>query len=154
MFVASYAKTMAGAKQFVEDRPIALGRPSSPGRTALSSVALPVKHREAMKIKRAPRPSPADRKAITPRDHIHRIIDLMARMHGTTFDRVMGVRKFRDIVEGRQAAMAAIWLNCQKPNGDRYTLPEIGKIFGRDHTTVLFALRKRGIARLPAQSVR
>ena len=71
---------------------------------------------------------------------VRRILATVARMHGMTVEDLKGPRRTARVVRARQDAMAAVWLNCSK-----LSLPAIGRIMRRDHTTVLHALRQRGI---------
>ncbi len=71
---------------------------------------------------------------------IRRIIDLVARMHGETFASVMAPVRFRGPVLARQAAMCAV-----KEGRPNISIAQIGRIFRRDHTTVLHAMQKRGM---------
>jgi hypothetical protein len=75
----------------------------------------------------------------TPKDEFRRIIDLVARMHGSSYRAVMSKTRFKPHPLARQACICAI--RQAYPNR---SLPEIGRIFGRDHTTVLHAMRVRG----------
>lgn len=61
-----------------------------------------------------------------------------------TFDDVMSERRTRRIVAARFDAIAAVHENC-RIDGRRYSLLDLGRAFGRDHTSILNALRKRGI---------
>lgn len=55
-------------------------------------------------------------------------------------DVVLGKSRSRKVVAVRQAAMAAIY--CIRTD---YSLPKIGRLFNRDHTTVIYSLMKQGI---------
>lgn len=64
--------------------------------------------------------------------------EVLAKFPGVTVDQVRGVTRARPIVEARQAAMHELW----KQRKD-LSFPAIGRWFGgRDHTTVLHAVRK------------
>lgn len=69
---------------------------------------------------------------------VQRIVAFMARKSGYRAKDITGPSRTRGIVYARQTA---IWLSKQlKPS---LSLPEIGRRFGgRDHTTILYALRK------------
>lgn len=75
----------------------------------------------------------------TPKDEFHDIIDKVARMHGTTLRAVMSKNRSNKIAHARQACICAV-----KETHPVMSLPQIGRIFGIDHTTVLHSLRKRG----------
>lgn len=71
---------------------------------------------------------------------LRRIIDLVARMRGETFASVMAPVRFRGPAMARQAAMCAV--KQARPN---ISIAQIGRIFRRDHTTVLYAMQVRGM---------
>lgn len=74
---------------------------------------------------------------------IKRIIAEVAERHGFTPEALTGQSRSARIVRARQEAM---WLAYQErwPDGRRvYSLPQIGAFFGgRDHTTVIHAIRR------------
>lgn len=63
------------------------------------------------------------------------IVDAVAWKHNVTTADILGPGRRRDIVAAR---MEAYWL-CSKKT--RCSLPQIGKFFDRDHTTVLHGIR-------------
>lgn len=73
----------------------------------------------------------------TPREIRMAVIEEVADRHGVPVEEVMGGRRDKRIAQARRASMAAI--KARFPND---TLPMIGRLFNRDHTTVLHALRK------------
>lgn len=102
----------------------------------------PIAAIEAVRVERAPAALPVADNVVafrTPKDEFRRIIGLVARMHGSSYRHVMSKTRFRPHPMARQACICAI--SQAYPNK---TLPELGRIFGRDHTTVLWALRQRG----------
>ena len=72
------------------------------------------------------------RSAITP----EKIIQVVAQHHGITPDDILGSSKAREYVVPRQQAM---WL-CRGQLKLAYTA--IGRLFGRDHSTVMSAIRQ------------
>ena len=69
------------------------------------------------------------------------IIEQVAAWHGLTVGDVLGHDRFRHIIEARFDAIAAI-----RRNHPAISLLRIGRIFsGRDHTTIINALKKRGM---------
>lgn len=74
-----------------------------------------------------------------PRDaSIKQIITSVAASFGFSYGDVVGRRRNQDVVRARFAAYYAV--ATARPN---FTLPQIGRCFGgRDHTTILVALRK------------
>jgi hypothetical protein len=77
--------------------------------------------------------------ATEPRDtSIKQIISNVAASFGFGYGDVVGDRRTRDVMKARFAAYHAI--ATARPN---YSLAQIGRCFGgRDHTTILVALRK------------
>ncbi|MBP8235322.1 MAG: hypothetical protein KAY22_23790 [Rhizorhabdus sp.] len=145
MFAVSTRHTEAGAKR------IASERRATPRRDALAAASLEWASRQAAK-KEAEDQRKArmdalaiERRALIKLDRppghaIRAMIDLVARMHGATYDEVMSKSRRHRVVMARQAAMCAV--AYKRPD---YSLPMLGRIFKRDHTTVLYALRVRGL---------
>lgn len=74
------------------------------------------------------------------------VTEVLQRFPGVTIPQVKGPTRHRDIVAARQAAMYAVRQERQD-----LSFPAIGRWFGgRDHTTVLHAVRKVEAAREPA----
>lgn len=66
------------------------------------------------------------------------IIRAIARSHGVTWKEITSGCRIRHIVAARQTAMYEV--RTRRPD---LSLPQIGRLFGgRDHTTVLHAIRK------------
>lgn len=72
----------------------------------------------------------------TPRERRMAIIAEVAECHGLAVDDMTGTARTRDIVAARWEAMARI----RTEFGD--TLPMIGRLFNRDHTTVVHGLKR------------
>lgn len=80
--------------------------------------------------------------ALSPRDRRRILVWAVAELHGVEFDRVMapdGAPGARDkvVVQARWHAMAAI----RQTFGDSYS--RIGRLFGRDHSSVLHGLKRQ-----------
>ena len=75
----------------------------------------------------------------TPRVPALKIISEVAAEYGVTVDEIRGPRRHGDLVKPRHAAMCRVYL--QRPD---MTLPEIGRLFRKDHTTVLHAIKRGG----------
>lgn len=73
----------------------------------------------------------------TPREIKMAVIEEVAERHGVPLRHVLSKRRDRHIVAARHAAIREV---RERFDGD--SLPNIAKLFGRDHTTVLHALRK------------
>lgn len=71
--------------------------------------------------------------------HIHDIQKRVCTMFGITLCQLTGRQRNAQYVAARHAAMAY----CV--NDGRWSLPQIGRAFNRDHTTVLYAARKAGL---------
>lgn len=74
-----------------------------------------------------------------PRNELKHIIDLIARMHGVTYKQVISKGRVTRIAQARQAAMCAV-----KQARPGISLPKIGRLFDRDHTTVIASMQRRG----------
>lgn len=59
---------------------------------------------------------------------------------GVTWDDITGLRRTRDLIKPRHLCMVAVFEQRKD-----LSLPMIGRIFKRDHTTILAATRKYGI---------
>lgn len=68
------------------------------------------------------------------------IIKQVCEAHNVPVAYVLGKSRNRAIVDARQAAMAAVYQ--LRPD---MSCPQIGKLFNRDHTTVLYAIVKLGV---------
>ena len=60
---------------------------------------------------------------------------------------LLGPRRSVKLVEARHKAMIAVALERPK-----LSLPQIGRLFNRDHTTIIHALQKHGVSRSPTSS--
>lgn len=71
-----------------------------------------------------------------------RIRDIQKRvctLYGVTLPHLLGPRRDKVLVQARHTAMAY----CL--NDGRWSLPQIGRAFNRNHTTVLYVARKAGL---------
>jgi hypothetical protein len=76
----------------------------------------------------------------TKRAHIKSLIAKAAADNGVTYEAVMGRARHRPVVHARFVAIAAVC--AAYPD---MSFPRIGKIFGRDHSTIIHALMSRGV---------
>lgn len=170
MFLAQAKRTMAGARQVVEDRPIDL-RPAHRRQKViaianvwnLAKKAEEAKQRQAEEQRIAAEREEARLVAIQEAREAHErsgpaasiipdvqgsareLIGRVAAWHGLTYQDIIGRSRNRAIVEARFDAVAAVYL-LRTISGRQFSLPQLGRVFGgRDHTTVLYALRQRGI---------
>lgn len=70
----------------------------------------------------------------------HHIIGTMARDFGVTVAEITGPRRGGKVLKARHAVIVAVYQ--ARPD---LTLPALGRMFNRDHTTILSALRKAGV---------
>lgn len=68
------------------------------------------------------------------------LIALAALRHSLPVAVILGQGHARNIVRARYDAMALVYRHTQ------YSMPRVGRLFDRDHTTVLHALRKLGVS--------
>lgn len=152
MFAVSYRHTMANAKRIVHERPEPTPRRDTLRDLSLAWIAKQNQEREDAERRVAEqrerekrewelsrRTTPAPSKT-QPRELIARV----AAWHGVTFDAIMSPDRSRVVVEARWDCIVAVHLNCEI-NGRAYTLNEMGRLFNRDHTSVLNGLRTRGL---------
>lgn len=76
-----------------------------------------------------------------PTDHRRSVPEIVAevltRFPGVTWADVKSIRRTRQLVEPRQACIKAVYDERKD-----LSLPRIGRLFNRDHTTILHAIRK------------
>lgn len=70
---------------------------------------------------------------VTPR----RVIENIAKEHGVSLGLIIGQRRAKEIVAIRDKAVRAV-----AEQFPEMSLPDIGKAFKRDHTTIIHSLRK------------
>jgi hypothetical protein len=81
-------------------------------------------------------------RADTPKAQVRKVIEAVCERHEVAYTAVMSRSRFADIVAARHEAIVAVatafpWMS----------LPKIGRVFGRDHTSILHALDKFGVPR-------
>ena len=76
----------------------------------------------------------------TPRDYTRAIIREVAEAHGVTLAEILSDYRDHRIVAARRAAILAVIR--MKPH---LSLPDVGRVFGRDHTTIMHHLEVAGI---------
>jgi chromosomal replication initiation ATPase DnaA len=146
MFAVSTRHTEAGAKR------IASERRATPRRDALIAASREWERRqaEAAEARRRaeqrrelaiaamdraiPKPRPS-----TPYD-ARNLIGRVAAWHGYTVEDVLGPSRARPLIQARFDAVAAVATTYPG-----MSLPMLGRLFKRDHTTILHALRVRGL---------
>lgn len=65
------------------------------------------------------------------------VADVLQNYPGVTWEDVKGIRRTRDLIAPRHACMRAVYDERKD-----LSLPRIGKLFQRDHTTILHAVQK------------
>ena len=78
---------------------------------------------------------PSVRVADAPRETMRDIIERVADEYGFDYQHMIGPARFGLISRARQDAMHECWRTR------RWSLPQIGRAFNRDHTTVLHGVR-------------
>jgi chromosomal replication initiation ATPase DnaA len=81
-------------------------------------------------------------RADSPKAQVKRVIEAVCAKHEVPYHEVMGRKRFAEIVAARHEAIVAVaeafpWMS----------LPKLGRIFGRDHTSILHAMDKHGVPR-------
>jgi len=76
----------------------------------------------------------------TKRTHIKSIIANAAKVNGVTYEAIMSRARPRDVCRARFDAIAAV--SAAYPD---MSFPRLGKIFNRDHSSVVHALMMRGV---------
>lgn len=75
---------------------------------------------------------------MTPRERSMSIIREIAMQHGVTVEAIMGRSRDHKDTRARRAAYAAVKYRRGLSH------PAVGRIFGRDHSTILHGIRKNG----------
>jgi len=76
----------------------------------------------------------------TKRSHIKSIIANAARVNGVTYEAIMSRARPRDVCRARFAAITAV--AAAYPD---MSFPRLGRIFNRDHSTIVHALMVSGV---------
>lgn len=76
----------------------------------------------------------ADRLALLGREGVDGALSVIARAHGTGIAEVLGRSRVAHVTEARYEFASAL-------RGSGWSLPRIGKLLGRDHTTIMSGLR-------------
>lgn len=158
MFIARYSRTMANARQIVPDEGFQRRTPRRERLNALSR-EWEARRQEKLDAERQAKAQAAEDIARWKRKHRRtRFVvkeartahsDLIARVavwHGFTAADILDTSKrMKPLVVARRDAIEAVWRNCliemKKP-----TLISMARAFGADHTSILYALKQRGLA--------
>lgn len=148
MMVAQAHRTTASAKGFVEDtgfqerhplrrrRLIDLSRKWQASHVSASARIAAI-DRQLEIARRKYQVAPVARSATPARA----MIEMVAAWHGLTGADILSNSRKRVIVTARRDAIVAVMHNC-RIMGRPLSYPEVGRVFGRDHTTILFAIGK------------
>lgn len=80
---------------------------------------------------------------ITPRDKARQIVRAAAMRHGVTVEDILGTCKVPRLIEARFEAIAEVYVALPQ-----WSLKRLGQFFGgRDHTTILNAVKRMGVRR-------
>ncbi|MDR7035255.1 helix-turn-helix domain-containing protein [Mesorhizobium sp. BE184] len=148
--------TMANAKRIVFDEGINIAPRKKSGRERLIELSLRWSAEQA--ARREAEQQARDALQRTMAEHRRRLqdmtgnvatdpkelISMVAAWHGLEASDILASGRSRIAVEARYDAIAAVHLLC-KINGRQYSTPLLGRLFRRDHTTIIHALRKRGL---------
>jgi predicted GTPase len=81
-----------------------------------------------------------------PWPHFRLVIRRVSAETGVQYADIVGRSRTHRIVAARFRAIAAVYEQCRDATGARLSKPAVARIFGgRDHTTILYALRKSGV---------
>ena len=78
------------------------------------------------------------------------IVAVVAREFGVSEGMIMGRLRSKRVARARQVAMSGMWMAG-------YSYPDVGRFFGRDHGTVMHAVKRTGadqISNLKSQNSR
>lgn len=75
------------------------------------------------------------------------LLRLIVLKHKISAETILGPSRKKDVVIARSEAMCLIYQHTQ------WSLPQVGRFMNRDHTTVLYALRKGGVERKQVEMI-
>lgn len=75
----------------------------------------------------------------------HEVIKRVAAQHRMSVKELLSPSRTHRVIAARFDAIVEVYETCRRSES-RLSLSEIGRLFGRDHTSILSALRKRGVA--------
>lgn len=156
----SSSRTMAGAQKFVTDEGINIAPRHKSGRERLIELSRQWQASQQAKQEARQRAKEAFHEVVQRAKRKHRrtrpnepgnngshpreIVAMVAAWHGMGERDVYSRSRRVPVVMAKHDAVAAVYLNC-RIDGRQYTLSELGRVFGIDHTSALHALKKRGL---------
>ena len=75
----------------------------------------------------------------------HEVIKRVAARHRMLVEELLSPSRKHQVIAARFDAIVEVYQTC-RIGERRLSLPEIGRLFRRDHTSILSALRRRGVA--------
>jgi len=137
-----WRKTMAGAKRLVGEQA------PTPRRDRLIEMSRRWEREHARTHAPKPRPIPIVHEKVNipilPYTSPITIIQLVGFWHGITAHEILSDSRLIPIVEARFDAIVAVRINCRIA-GKRPGLMDLARQFRRDHTSIISALRQRGL---------
>ena len=79
------------------------------------------------------------------RKHHEEIISMVGTWHGVSYEEIMSPSRTNRVAAARHDAIVAVWENCRL-EGRRPNWCSMGRAFKRDHTVILYAMRRRRAA--------
>lgn len=119
MFAVCARRTMAGAKRLHVDPPVI--KPALPPPAVVE--------RPKVEVVRSP---------------VQMVIAEVAEKHGVTVPEMMSRSRAHRLVNARHEAIIKVATTCTI-GGERIPLSALGRIFHRDHTSILHVLQKAGV---------
>lgn len=99
---------------------------------------------KVIQLARQWRPKNKARAPVWKKEHAALLVEQVAFWHGITVREVMGRGRSWAVVAARFDAIAAVYVNCSIA-GRKYRQTELGRLFDRDHATIIQALKQRGL---------
>lgn len=84
----------------------------------------------------------------TPAEDTYAVLDRIAAKHGLTREQLLHDTHKHRFAHARQEAMAELY-----GDGSRFSLPALGRLFGKDHSTILYGIRAFNRRQRNAQAV-
>lgn len=152
MFVAQYRNTERGAQAVIMKRLEEARAQKEAAEARVRRIEMLKQEAEQTRLEVLERKASRDADLVHPQDHesepvvedtivekpsARSIAERIAIENGVSFGEVLGPSRNRSIVAVRHAAIRAV-VNA-RPD---MSLPQIGRVFNRDHTSILHAMRK------------
>lgn len=154
MFAVAASRTMAGAKRIVDDEGFGVRRFERRSKLVEASRRWQ-ERQDAYRRQLDIQLEELRRKAevCVPASKREGIISQVAAWHGLVHNDILGPSRERHVVAARFDAIVAVYENCTV-QGRPMSTNELGRVFNRDHTSILSAFRKRGVVSLQHRPAR